>query len=126
MNGRSGLVALCLLSLPMPSLKAEALRHDPFVAPAFAQANGLKQSTSLSGMGNDALGWAPQISLLMKAGRDSMAVVDGVVVRLGEMVDGHRLVKITHDEALFINNGKQVLVKIKPLKATAVQKESKP
>ena len=126
MSGRFCRWGLCLFWLPALSLKAEVLRHDPFAPPAFAQANGLKQPTSLSGMGNDSLGWAPQISLLMKAGRDSMAVVDGVVVRLGEIVDGHRLVKITHDEAVFINNGKQVLVKIKPLKASGVQKESKP
>lgn len=125
MNEWRYLILLCLGSLPTQVMSAEPLRHDPFARPAFAQANAGGATAMMAGKGDESINWAPQISILMNAGRDSMAVVNGAIVRLGESIDGYRLVKITHGEAVFMKNGKRMAVQMKPLAVSKIDKESK-
>jgi hypothetical protein len=78
-----------------------------------------------AGEGVEAMNWAPQISLLMSAGRDSMAVVNGTVVRLGEEIDGYRLVRVAQGEAVFMKDGKRMTIQLKPSATSKPSKESK-
>lgn len=125
MNRRSGLILLSLGWLAPPVFSAEPLRHDPFARPAFAQAGAGGATVMRAGNGDELMNWAPQISLLMKAGRDSMAVVNGSVIRLGESVDGYRLVLVRQDEAVFMKNGKRMAIQLKPSAISKIDKESK-
>ena len=125
MNKRRYLILLCLGSMPTQVMPAEPLRHDPFARPAFAQANAGGSAAMVVGKSDESINWAPQISILMNAGRDSMAVVNGAIVRLGASIDGYRLVQITHGEAIFMKNGKRMAVQMKPLAVSKIDKESK-
>lgn len=57
--------------------------------------------------------WAPQLTTVVVAKEGAMAVVNGAVLRLGDMLDGHRLVRVGEREAEFSKDGKPVLLRMR-------------
>ena len=93
------------------------LRHDLFARPAAvlqpartALPDGRPDPQAAAPM---AAPWAPQLTSVVVAGKDSMAVVNGAVLRLGDVLDGHRLVRVAEREAEFQKDGKPVLIRMR-------------
>ncbi len=89
------------------------LRHDPFSRPAAAKpqrvAEGEKSGTAPAREEE----WNPELRAVMLAGRASMANVSGTVVRIGEEVNGYRLVEVRDGEAVFTKGGERVTVSMR-------------
>ena len=86
------------------------LQHDPFARPQLgllAQENDTARATGVPDVA-----WTPHLTTVMVAGKDSMAVVDGTILRLGESLAGYRLVKIRDWEAIFQKDGKRIVLNI--------------
>jgi hypothetical protein len=86
--------------------QAEKLQHDPFARPGLS---GLQHARQAEPRGNGkatAAGPRPKLKLLavMVAGPNSMANVDGVMVRIGDEVNGYRLVDVSERNAVFEKN----------------------
>ncbi|NOU45369.1 MAG: hypothetical protein HOO87_17810 [Methyloglobulus sp.] len=82
----------------------QALRvlHDPFRKPAIPQQsvaepdNISKPSTQPS--------WTPRLTATLRAGQNSMANVNGRIIKLGETINGYKLVKVDERSAVFVKN----------------------
>ena len=104
-----------LAGFPELSLsQAAKLQHDPFARPALS---GLQQARQPEPRGNGkatAAAPAPKLKLLavMAAGPDSIANVDGVMVRIGDEVNGYRLVEVHERYAVFEKNKTRFSVSI--------------
>lgn len=75
--------------------------HDPFRKPAIPQQNVaepeiLKQSAQQE--------WVPKLTATLRAGRNSMANVNGKIIKLGETLNGYRLVEVDERSAVFVKN----------------------
>jgi hypothetical protein len=109
-----GLVTV-LVGFPELSLsQAEKLQHDPFARPALS---GLQQARQPEPRGNVEVTVAapsPRLKLLavMAAGPDSIANVDGVMVRIGDEINGYRLVEVYESNAVFEKNKTRYSVSI--------------
>lgn len=51
--------------------------------------------------------WSPVLRATMLAGDFSMVNLNGVIISLGEEVDGYRLVEVGEQTAVFAKNGKR-------------------
>jgi hypothetical protein len=97
------------LAAGSPSAMGEGrtLQHDPFARPALgalpAAAVPGAPARRVQGAPPEA---KPKISLhaVLVAGPDSMANIDGVMVRLGESVQGYRLLAVHDRSAVFEKN----------------------
>lgn len=90
--------------------QAEGPTHDPFVRPAAsAQQPGRGGATA---QGGTEAQWAPALRAVMLAGAASMADVDGAMVRIGEAIDGYRLVEVREEAAVFEKSGKRYVLKL--------------
>jgi hypothetical protein len=104
-----------LAGFPQLSLsQTEKLQHDPFARPALS---GLQQARPQEPRGNGkatAAAPAPKLKLLavMAAGPDSIANVGGVMVRIGDEVNGYRLVEVHERNAVFEKNKTRFSVSI--------------
>jgi hypothetical protein len=101
-------VALALAALAPSALgQARVLQHDPFVRPTLG---ALPAAAAVSGAPARRVPAAPEgkpkISLhaVLVAGPYSMANIDGVMVRLGESVQGYRLLAVHDRSAVFEKN----------------------
>ena len=100
-------MALALAALaPSAMGEGRTLQHDPFARPAFgapAAAAPGAPARRVQGAPPEA---KPKISLhaVLVAGPDSMANVDGVMVRLGDTVQGYRLLAVHDRSAVFEKN----------------------
>jgi hypothetical protein len=107
-----GLVLTAIFGLPQAL--ADALKHDPFARPLL--------STSLSG-GNvplnasaeDEVSWDPQLIAVMVAGKNSIVNLDGVILKIGEEIDGFRLVEVRDRKAIFRKGSKRIVVEMEML-----------
>lgn len=96
--------------------QAPALKHDPFARPMLssrgAPAPGNVPAPPVAAA--PAMSWNPGLTAILSAGKDSMVKVGGVMVRVGEVIDGHRLVEVRESEAVFIavQNGKRVVLSL--------------
>jgi hypothetical protein len=98
----AALGALPQLSLSQPP----KLQHDPFARPALG---GLQQARQPEPRGNGkptAVVASPRLRLLavMAAGANSIANVDGVMLRIGDEVHGYKLVEVKERNAVFEKN----------------------
>ncbi len=48
--------------------------------------------------------WSPKLSATLRSGKNSMANVNGAVIKLGETIDGYRLIEVNKRSAVFIKN----------------------
>jgi hypothetical protein len=101
-------VALSFTALAVPALgQGRALQHDPFVRPAVGLVPGSAASAAALGRVKAAPEGKPRLNLqaVLVAGSHSIANVDGVMLRVGESIDGYRLLEVQHRSAVFEKNG---------------------
>ena len=111
-----------LVSLPgLAQAQADGLKHDPFVRPMLAP----RPASAAAGPANTVNApvpepvWKPELRAIMMAGPKSIVNVEGTLVRIGEEIDGYRLVEVHEETAVFVNNGKRVTLSrrgIEPLR----------
>jgi hypothetical protein len=102
------IVALIFTALALPALgQGRALQHDPFVRPAVGLVPGNASSTAAPGRLKTLPEAKPKLNLqaVLVAGAHSIANVDGVMVRVGESINGYRLLEVEHRSAVFEKNG---------------------
>ncbi len=112
---KARLAASILLAASGPLHAQEAmLKHDPFSRPAAAKTQRAPSADDKAGTApaRDEQ-WNPELRAVMLAGRASMANVDGAVVRIGEEVNGYRLVELRDGEAVFTKDGERVTVSMR-------------
>jgi hypothetical protein len=100
---------LALSSGPGHAAESPASRRpgrDPFAMPAAFRAAPASVAGPAAAAAEPT--WAPRLRGVMVAGRRSMADVEGVMVMLGDSVDGWRLIKVGEREAVFLRKGKEV------------------
>ena len=80
------------------------LRFDPFKRPALLSqpAPPARKPT-----GDAREPWSPVLRATMLAGDFSMVNLNGVIISVGEEVDGYRLVEVGEQTAVFAKNGKR-------------------
>jgi hypothetical protein len=101
-------VALSFTALALPALgQGRALQHDPFVRPAVGLVPGTAASAATPGRAKAAPEGKPRLNLqaVLVAGSHSIANVDGVMLRVGESINGYRLLEVQHRSAVFEKNG---------------------
>ena len=106
------LTVLILFVGALPANAESMLRHDPFVRPQLSASANHRPGDPVLPM--EAVGgeWSPQLSSAMMAGKDSMVTVDGVILRLGEEINGYRLLRVRDHEAVFQKGGKKIVLKM--------------
>jgi hypothetical protein len=98
--------------------QADALKHDPFARPAFLKATPPPGHRDSAGVGRQALpepAWKPELAAIMLAGPRSVVSIDGTIVRIGEEINGHRLVEVHEQSAVFVKNKKRVTLSLRDL-----------
>lgn len=90
-------------------------RRDPFAMPTAFRAPPAVAAGSTKAVAESP--WAPRLRGVMVAGQRSMVDIEGVMVVLGDSVDGWRLIKVGERDAVFSRKGKQITLQL------AAQKE---
>lgn len=101
-------VALGFTALALPALgQSRVLQHDPFVRPSVGLLPANVSTAAAAGRVKAAPEGKPRLNLqaVMVAGPQSIANVDGVMVRVGESINGYRLLEVAHRSAVFEKNG---------------------
>jgi hypothetical protein len=75
--------------------------HDPFRKPAIPQQNVVEPEILKPSAQQE---WVPKLTATLRAGRNSMANVNGKIIKLGETINGYRLVKVDERSAVFVKN----------------------
>ncbi|MDO8596483.1 MAG: hypothetical protein Q7R45_07650 [Sulfuricaulis sp.] len=107
----AGLV--CLTGLA--EAQADGLKHDPFVRPVLAP----RPASAAPAPANTVKAplpepvWKPELRAIMMAGPKSIVNVEGALVRIGEQIDGYRLVEVHEETAVFVNNNKRVTLSLR-------------
>lgn len=109
-------VAIAIAAPRWAFCQGRTLQHDPFARPSLG---GLPQRAAPGGRAAVPAAATPKRALnvhaVMVAGSASMANVDGVMVRVGDYVQGYRLVAVEDRGAVFEKNKAQFRV---PLQGT--------
>lgn len=92
---------LLLASFPVFAEQTRVF-HDPFAKPHLkklpkATADTSNSETSIS---------AHRLTSTLRAGKNSMIIVDGLVLKLGEKIDGYKLIAVHDRTAVFLKNQK--------------------
>jgi hypothetical protein len=112
-------IAAALACLPgLAWAQVDALKHDPFARPTFLKATPppglqLRDSSGLTIAALPERPWKPELAAVMVAGAKSAVSIDGTMVRIGEVINGHRLVEVQEHAATFIRNGKRVTLTLR-------------
>lgn len=88
--------------------EAYAPERNPFVRPQ------LNTPSSAAPMAIPQGRWLPELRTILLAGDMSMVNVGGKILRLGDDLDGYRLVKIKEGEAIFTKDGKYFRLLLTP------------
>ena len=78
--------------------QAMRVQHDPFQRPVIPQPEPEVSKPSAQ------QAWAPKLTATLRAGRNSMANVNGNIIKLGETIDGYRLIEVDERSAVFVKN----------------------
>ena len=95
--------------------QADGLKHDPFARPVLAP----RPAPAAPVPGDSVKApvpepvWKPELRAVMVAGPKSIVNVAGVLVRIGEQIDGYRLVEVHEETAVFVNNKKRVTLSLR-------------
>jgi hypothetical protein len=102
----------CMIVIPFVFASAfatDALRHDLFARPLTGAQTQLIRPDGTS-PATPAATWSPKLTALMIAGKSSLANVEGTIIRIGESIDGHQLLFVREDEAVFVKGDEIVVV----------------
>ncbi len=80
------------------------LEFDPFRIPTFA----IQRDRDSASLTPQALAWKPELRATMIAGNNSMANVDGAIIKVGEEIQGYTLLEVRMGAAIFIKDGNPV------------------
>ena len=86
--------------------QAPALQNDPFARPLLSPRDAPVPGSVPSApraAATPGMSWNPELTAILSAGKDSIVKVGGVMVRMGEVIDGHRLVAVRESEAVFVS-----------------------
>ena len=109
-------IAIFIIALMLAGVAtAEPLQRDPFQRPdlnkkivrepvAVNPANAAKMLNART--------WHPHLSGTLQSPSGSFANVNGMVIKVGEEVDGFQLIKVSERTATFMKNGKAVLLSL--------------
>ena len=98
---------LCLLALQVHAGTPPVLHHDPFARPVLKML-GTQSSGSRSANGQ----WSPQLIAVMVAGKQSLVNLDGTLLKIGDVYQGHRLVKVKDQQAIFRKGRRYIVLKM--------------
>ncbi len=98
---------LMTASLSSPVFAEVTLKHDPFARPVLAKAALESDQTDIT-VNDDGL-FDPQLIAVMVAGKHSLININGYILKVGEEIDGHRLVNVKDRQAVF-KKGRQRIV----------------
>ena len=113
---------------------APVLKNDPFARPILS-ARGAPAPSGVSSAPRvttaPGTSWNPELTAILSADKDSLVKVGGVVVQVGEVIDGHRLVEVRESEAVFIavQTKKRVVLSLSggdPPPGPPLQEEARP
>jgi hypothetical protein len=102
------LVQLCAAA----QAQAQSLRHDVFARPVLDK----PAPVGSAGQAAPKPVWNPVLRAVIVAGRDSLANVDGSIVRIGEQIDGYRLVQVREHEAVFLKTTRRYTLMLADIK----------
>jgi hypothetical protein len=94
----------CLCSLTVMGgefTQLNRVRHDPFQRPVIPQTSVAETEVSKPAAKQV---WAPKLTATLRAGRNSMANVNGKIIKLGETINGYRLIEVDERSAVFLKN----------------------
>lgn len=119
-----------LLCLPgLAQAQPDGLKHDPFARPVLALRPASAAPVPASTPVPEPV-WKPELAAVMLAGPKSAVSIDGTIVRLGEEINGHRLVEVQEQAAIFVKNRKRVTLSLRGLQlvpeAPPVRKDENP
>jgi hypothetical protein len=109
----AGNIVLGVISWPVVVQAVEPLRHDVFARPAIS---ALSPATLADVELRDAssAAWSPRLTAIMVAGKASLVTVDGKILKVGDDIDGFRLLRVAEGVATFIKDGQPVVVNMAP------------
>ncbi len=101
--------AIVLAQYPgLARAQAAGLRHDVFGRPALENPQHARTVPGQTDAVEDtAPPWNPELRAVIVAGRNSLANVDGALVRIGGEIDGYRLTEVREREAVFVKGKKR-------------------
>lgn len=79
------------------------LLHDPFRKPQHLLAT--TQNPATSPKQENLFLTASKLTATLRAGRNSMVIVDGKTLKLGDSIEGYQLIEIKEHSAIFTKNG---------------------
>lgn len=101
------LISVCFY---LTAVAGETLHHDPFIRPLLTSLPIINAKAADVTV-EEAI-WNPALTAVMVAGKNSLANVDGVIVKLGDEIDGYRLMQVKDYEAIFKKGNKRVVLTI--------------
>ncbi len=116
----AGLMGVACLSWALAD-EAQPLRNDPFARPQLAALASKNPATHSSATtrpdaanpeARPEVPWSPRLKAVLVAGDGSLVNLDGTIVRLGEEVDGYRLVQVQDSEAIFKKAKQRIVLKM--------------
>ncbi len=121
MSNQRHIVAALLVLLPAAAAvgdEAPALEHNPFARPPS------KIAPEVDVPGRPTQAGEILLAATMVTNGKGMANVNGLVLRPGDEIHGRRLLRVYEDRAVFLENGKEATVYVKP--AQSEDDEEKP
>jgi hypothetical protein len=102
------LVATCLCS----QASADALlNHDPFARPLLPTLLPNNPATvNAEAEAEVETPWNPQLIAVMVSGKNSLVNLDGVILKIGEEMDGYRFVQAKDHEVVFKKGNKRIVL----------------
>lgn len=100
---------LIALFASVPALADDALKHNPFSRPPSTIPEG-----SVVTAGDDGEMSVIDLRATMVASNRGLANVGGRIIRPGETIDELTLYKVYEDRAVFLREGKRLVVFVKP------------
>jgi hypothetical protein len=107
------LLCACLCSFSVLGVEypqSNRVRHDPFQRPVIPQQQSIVETEASKPSAHEL--WAPKLTATLRAGRNSMADVNGKIIKLGETIDGYKLIEVDERSAVFIKNKKRTQLTI--------------
>lgn len=98
---------LCFCCFPAAAeeqYQVNRVRHDPFQKPAIQEKKDIEQTASENSA--TAQSQTPKLIATMRAGKNSMANVNGKIIKLGQTINGYKLVRVEARRAMFEKNRK--------------------
>jgi hypothetical protein len=135
MRTRLGRIGVCCVGAAGLSMaladESLPLRNDPFSRPQLAAM--ASKNPAIAGLGTTTspeagplVTWAPRLKAVLVAGDRSLVNLDGTIVRLGEEVDGYRLVQVQDREAIFKKEKQRIVLKMGSSAARQTTERSTP